>query len=183
MTDRTTQSDFRRKPRSDKDPSVGEPSPTAAVIQPVASTDPSTRYVGLDVHKQFLVTFQARSEEKTGHPVADERRGLRRHHKRPAGLLRERPICGVIAPRRHVSPRHSSWHLDHSRSNAATEVLSGVLSLRPDLPNELRSIRIAGVGEPDVYCIVAARCTDRSCVELCRRTAGQLLTAGRVGLA
>ncbi len=54
MTDRTTQSDFRRKPRSGNDRLVGEPSPAAAVIQPVASTDPSTRYVGLDVHKQQI---------------------------------------------------------------------------------------------------------------------------------
>ncbi len=39
----------------------------------------------------------------------------------------DRISSGVIAPRRHVSPRHSSWHLDHPRTNAATEVLSGVL--------------------------------------------------------
>ena len=36
----------------------------------------------------FVVAFQARSEEETGHPVDDERRSLRRKHKRPGGLRR-----------------------------------------------------------------------------------------------
>ena len=76
-----------------------------------------------------MVVIQARREEETGHPVDDERRSLKRNHKRPEGLRRQRPICGVIAPRRHLSPRRSSLQLDHSRHNATTEVLLGVLNL------------------------------------------------------
>lgn len=44
----------------------------------------------------FVVAFQAGREEKTGHPVDDERRGLKRNHKRPAGWRRQRPIRDII---------------------------------------------------------------------------------------
>ena len=70
-----------------------------------------------------------------------------RIQKLPRGLRRERPICCVIALRRHLPSCRSSLHLGHSRRNAATQVLLGVLSCdqaqaaaprscvcRPDVP-------------------------------------------------
>ena len=120
-------------------------------------------------------TFQARSEEKTGHPVADERRGLRRHHERPAGLLRERPICGVITPRRHVSPRHSSWHLDHSQINAATEVLSGVLNQRPDQNSLEAPLSVPGAPLAFFHCTDSRRSSSTQPFVIAARTGDWLI--------
>jgi len=78
-----------------------------------------------------VVSFQARREEEATNVVDDERRRLRRNHKRPEGLQRQQPNCGVSAPRRHLSPRHFSLHLDHCRHNAAAQVLLGVLNGQP----------------------------------------------------
>ena len=80
----------------------------------------------------FVVAFQARREEEATSGVDDERRRLKRNRKRPGGLRRQQPICGVSAPRRHLSPRYFSLHLDHCRHNAATQILLGVLRCEAD---------------------------------------------------
>ncbi|GAB5440707.1 MAG: hypothetical protein Fues2KO_10560 [Fuerstiella sp.] len=46
----------------------------------------------------FVFAFRTRSEEEATNVGDDEGRRLGRKHKRPEGLCRQQPICGVIAP-------------------------------------------------------------------------------------
>ncbi|GAB5441228.1 MAG: hypothetical protein Fues2KO_15770 [Fuerstiella sp.] len=70
-----------------------------------------------------MFVSQSRSEEEATNVGDDEGRRLGRKRKRPGGLRRQQLICGVIAPRRHLSTRRSSLHLDYHRHNAAMQVL------------------------------------------------------------
>jgi hypothetical protein len=72
--------------------------------------------------------------------LRDPRRGLKRHCRRPGEYCWEQPICCVIIPRRPVSPRPASLHLDDSQHNADLEVLSGVSGRKRMLSQALKEI-------------------------------------------